>query len=431
MSGARPWRAPSVGPGPAATSGEALAAEYRLSLLAAVATCALAPAYNIRWHVGPYPTTLLEVAILVSVALFLLETRQQRRRLEWRTPFSIPAILFVVAGAISVVVAPDRRAALGLYRAYELEPIAFFFVLAHVARSWRRASMVLAGLGLAGMVVAIPNAFVVIQAIRHHTLNVAVAPPVAIYMSANSLALFLVPLIAVAAVLVAYSRVPIERTAAGVFLVTAVPALLLSFSRGGYLALTAILVALALTHRRRIWLLFGTLAAGAATTRIPPIAARISHELNMQDPNNSLEERFRLWAATLRMLRDHPVFGSGLSGFKQTIAPYRLGQYTEDLIYPHNILLNFWTETGLLGVVAFGWLLAQALRVAIRAWREAASEWRPFQLGVLLALIGVVIHGLVDVPYWKNDLSLEFWALLGLSWAGSAGFSARRGTRIG
>jgi hypothetical protein len=40
------------------------------------------------------------------------------------------------------------------------------------------------------------------------------------------------------------------------------------------------------------------------------------------------------------------------------------------------------------------------------------------QLGILLMVVGIVVHGLVDVPYWKNDLSLEFWVLLGLSWAG-------------
>jgi hypothetical protein len=36
----------------------------------------------------------------------------------------------------------------------------------------------------------------------------------------------------------------------------------------------------------------------------------------------------------------------------------------------------------------------------------------------LLALVAVIVHGLVDVPYFKNDLSLEFWTLLALSWAG-------------
>jgi len=25
----------------------------------------------------------------------------------------------------------------------------------------------------------------------------------------------------------------------------------------------------------------------------------------------------------------------------------------------------------------------------------------------------------VDVPYFKNDLALEFWAVMGLTWAGT------------
>jgi O-antigen ligase len=156
-----------------------------------------------------------------------------------------------------------------------------------------------------------------------------------------------------------------------------------------------------------------------AFSRIPAVASRIGHQLNPTDPNNSLDQRVRLWKATLRMLQDHPLFGTGLSGFSRTINPYRnVSGYTDQLIYPHNILLNFWTETGLLGLAAFVWILVQAARLAWRGWRAGSPAWRPLQLGVLLALVGMVIHGLVDVPYWKNDLSLEFWVLLGLSWAG-------------
>ena len=44
--------------------------------------------------------------------------------------------------------------------------------------------------------------------------------------------------------------------------------------------------------------------------------------------------------------------------------------------------------------------------------------WRPYHLGVLLALIAVIVHGLVDVPYFKNDLSLEFWTLVAVTLAG-------------
>lgn len=393
-------------------------AKYPLTLSCAAVTCALMPLYIVRWHYGPLPTTLLETGILVTILAFAVECWRQGVAPPWRTPYTLPAALFLIAGAIAVLVAPDRRAAVGLYRAYIVEPIAFFLVISTVVRSWRQARLVLAGLAVAGVIVCVPNAFVVIQAIRHHTLNLAVTPPVVIYQTSNAVALFINPLIAVAAALAVYAPDRRERWLSGAFLLLAVPTSLLSFSRGGYLALAAMALALAVSHRRRAVLVPVALVAAIGVSRVPQVASRLGHEVNLADPNNTLVARFRLWGATLRMLRDHPIFGTGLSGFRASINPYRNGVFTEDLIYPHNILLNFWTETGLPGVVAFFWLLTQVARVAIRGWRQATAEWRPLQLGVLLALVDIIIHGLVDVPYWKNDLSLEFWVLVGLSWAG-------------
>ena len=404
----------------------AMMGDFRLSLSCAALTCALMPWYTVRWHYGPLPTTLLETGILVTIAVFGFESWRLQAWPSWRSPFSLPALLFVIAGAISVAVAPDRRAALGLYRAYILEPIAFFVVVSFVVRSWTQARLILAGLAVSGLVVCIPNAFVIVQALRHHTLNVAIAPPVVIYQTANAIALFVVPLIAVAAALALYSSDQRDRLASVVFLLIAVPATLLSFSRGGYLALLVIGLLLAASHGARAWLLPGIAIGALLVSRIPPIASRIGHEVDLADPNNSLQERFRLWGATLRMLRDHPIFGTGLSGFGRTIDRYRSGVYTEQLIYPHNIVLNFWTETGLLGLAAFGWIFLQAVRVTWRGWRAGAAEWKPLQLGVLLMLVGVVMHGLVDVPYWKNDLSVEFWVLLGLAWAGERWAGVRR-----
>jgi O-antigen ligase len=391
---------------------------YPITLTCAAVTCALLPWYTVRWHYGPLPTTLLETAILLTLAAFAIEAWRQRLTLEWRTPLTLGAVLFIIAGAISVVIAPDRRAALGLYRAYILEPIAFFAVLSFVVRAWSQARLILGGLAISGMAVCIPNALVVLQAIRDHTLNVAVAPPVVIYQTANAIALLVVPLIAVAAALVTYAPDIRDRLASAVFLLVAVPEVVLSFSRGGYLAVLTIGLLLGATHRARAWLVPATTVAAIAVSRVPPIASRLGHQVDLTDPNNSLDDRFRLWGATIRMLRDHPVFGTGLSGFKRTIDPYRNGNYTEQLIYPHNIVLNFWTETGILGLAAFAWILVQAVRVAWDGFRKSFDEWKPLHLGVLLAIAGILVHGLVDVPYWKNDLSLEFWVLLGLSWAG-------------
>ncbi len=192
-----------------------------------------------RWRYGFYPTTLLETAIVLTVVVFAFETWRGHLTLQWRTAFTIPALLFILAGAISVLVAPSRTAGLGLYRAYIIEPIAFAFVLMHAVTTWRRALVVLSGFGVAGIVVGLANSIVVIAALRAHTYDVTQTPPVVIYTTANALALFLGPLIAVAASLFLHGTSRELRIGSGVVLLLAVPSMLLSFSRGGYLAMAA------------------------------------------------------------------------------------------------------------------------------------------------------------------------------------------------
>jgi O-antigen ligase len=211
------------------------------------------------------------------------------------------------------------------------------------------------------------------------------------------------------------------RVAGAVFLVVAVPAMLLSFSRGGYLGMAAVAVALALSHRRRFLLLGIGAVAAAVVVALPPIFHRIS--LEFQNVNGTTlfgrAGRIELWKDTLLMLREHIVLGAGLSGFAERIAPFWNPTHPERFIDPHNILLNFWVETGLLGVFAFAWILVSGFRVTWRGWHGAEGAWRPIEFGVFLALIAIVVHGLVDVPYFKNDLSLEFWALVGVALAGT------------
>ena len=373
-----------------------------------------------RWRYGFYPTTLLETAIVLTVVVFALETWRGHLALQWRTAFTIPALLFILAGAISVLVAPSRTAGLGLYRAYIIEPIAFAFVLMHAVTTWRRALAVLSGFGVAGIVVGLANSILVIAALRAHTYDVTQTPPVVIYTTANALALFLGPLIAVAASLFLHGTSRELRICSGVFLLVAVPSMLLSFSRGGYLAMAAVAVGLALSHQRRWLLLAGLVIAGGLVSAIPPIFHRISIEFQNVGGTTFFGRagRLELWSATLKMLSHYPIFGAGLSGFAERIGPYWKANHPERFIDPHNIVLNFWVETGLLGVFVFAWLLVLVFRISWQGWKKSDSDWRPIFLGVLLAMVAIVVHGLVDVPYFKNDLSLLFWALAGIAAAG-------------
>jgi O-antigen ligase len=405
---------PGEEPAPVAEVGASL----RLTHACSVATCALAPAYVLRWHYGPLPTTALETAILVTLVVFALESLRERRVPRWRTPLTLPAALFLAAGLLAVATAPDLRAAAGLYRAYLLEPVAFALVTAEACPTVGRAQAVLAGLGVGALAAGIPNSVLVLLAIHDHTFHVTGTPPVVIYLTANALGLYLDPLIAVAGAVALFGRGR-PRLASIVFLCLAVPVLLLTFSRGSWVALVAIALCLAAFHRRRLPLLAGFLIAAVVVSRIPLIARRIALDLTGQ-VGNTASFRPEMWAATLKLLATRPFLGAGLSGFQTRIAPYWNPYHppSERFIDPHNIVLNFWVEVGLLGLIAFAWIWIAGFVLSLRGWRRGLPDWRPLHLGVLVALVAIVAHGLVDVPYFKNDLSLEFWALMAVTWAG-------------
>ena len=171
---------------------------YGITTLLAVVTCALTPAYTIRWHAGPLPTTILENAVVLTFAAFVVESIRDRVHPVWRTRVTLPALLFLIAGAISVIVPTDHRAAAGLFRAYMIEPIAFALVVINAVTTPRRALAIVAGLAIGGVLAGLANSAVVINALLHHTYDVVQTPPVVIYNTANAVALYVVPLVAFA-----------------------------------------------------------------------------------------------------------------------------------------------------------------------------------------------------------------------------------------
>ncbi|HEY2595006.1 MAG TPA: hypothetical protein VGK33_14010, partial [Chloroflexota bacterium] len=73
-----------------------------------------------------------------------------------------------------------------------------------------------------------------------------------------------------------------------------------------------------------------------------------------------------------------------------------------------------WTELGVLGAIVFVFLLVNLLVRPWLAWSRTAGIYRPLLWGTAAAFAMVAVHGLVDSPYWQNDLSLEFWLIAAL-----------------
>lgn len=374
----------------------ALLKTTRWTLLATVAGL---PVYVVRWHYGPLPTTLLETLIIVTAVLYVLARWRDGWRRPLRTPYDIPILLLLVAGAISVFVAADHRAALGLYRAYFVEAVAVFYVAVDLLRRPEAIARALIALAIGSSAFAVLNLYVFAQAVLHHQLNVGSAPS-ALYGDSNYVAMYLEPPVALAAGLVLFASSARWRWLGLAWLAIAGAALFVMFSKGTYLALAVLaVVAVISVGRWRLQLLGALLAAALIVSRIPAIEDRFSTAVS------SLAGRVQLVTVTLRMLHDHPLFGVGLGGYS-----FKLNGQTPE-VYPHDIWLTFWVEIGMLGVIAFAVILFGLLWRGWRAWPRTMGFDRAVLWGVLGALVLWTVHGLVDSPYWKNDMSVEFWVL--------------------
>jgi putative inorganic carbon (HCO3(-)) transporter len=390
----------------------------RLTRWALLVTIAAAPAYVLRWRLGPFPTTALENLILLTVGLHLCD---RWMRGDWRfprTPYDFPIALLLVAGAVAVVVAPTHGGALGIYRAFFLEPIAAYYVAVSVLRTPEQLRPTLLALGMGTAIVALLNLAANASLLRVGTFQLGATVPVAVYLDPNSVAMFLGPVVGVATGFLLFSRQPRERALAAIFLVVLGPALLLTFSRGAYLAIAGLLAFGVLSVGRR-WatVIVGSTAVllGLAAWRAPHALAQVLQGINAKDPSNvALSFRLSVWKATIQLLQDHPLLGVGLRGYKTVIRSYIPAGAPNDALYAHNLWLTFWAEVGLLGVVAFALIYFGLLWRGARGLRHAATSERPLRWGLTAAFLMIGIHGLLDTPYWKNDLSLEFWMLAGV-----------------
>lgn len=390
--------------------------------LALAAFCALLPTYLLRFTVI-VPMTFLEVLFGILFAAWLLTDAKKSKVWEAMRPW-YPALALLLLGAtIGISISPDTRAALGIWRAYFVEPVLFFFLFVDVVDRPQRRNMVLAALAttlVAVSVVAvyqkltglgIPNPYWAAAETRRAT---------SVYGYPNAIGLFGAPVV-ILLVGRAYSlfRRPADhragRSAALGALALAVAALgslgiLFAVSEGALIGLAAGLLAFGLLMRPLRPAALGLIIIGCLLVLTqPPLMRYVTDIVGLRDDSSSV--RAIVWSESLAMLKDHSVFGAGLSGYPGLLPPYHLAPGIEIFQYPHSVLLNFWSETGLIGVVGFLWIIVLFFRDALWS-RRYKGDW--LHVTLVAAMCAILVHGLVDVPYFKNDLAFLFFIIIGL-----------------
>lgn len=373
----------------------------------------LLPAYLVRLKIGPLPTTALEIIMIMIMVMFTvahgtagwMDGARQLGKLRY------PILAWCVASFLAALWSPDIYQGFGLWRAYVLEPVLLLLVLAHEFQDpHRRGFLRLSTYALVWTMAAwglfeyltgfgIPSPWNVSIGSGRRATGPFPFP--------NALALLTAPI-------GAYAFARFVKAPANVLsLLTFAAALLCALvarSDGALIALVVVMIGLLVLEKRFRLVGVGLIVIGALSlAALPSVRSEVWQEVSFQSWSGRV--RVWMWDETLQMLRDHPITGAGLGGYPTVVAPYHGHDFIEIFQYPHNIVLNVWSETGLLGLLAFTWIMVTWARMS-RSTQHVARSMRHEAIAVIGAIL---IHGLVDVPYFKNDLAVMFFILMALT----------------
>jgi O-antigen ligase len=371
------------------------------------------PLYLVHFKIGWVPFSLLEVMIYVLFCLWLFFGGKSRQILN--SKFQIPILLIFFGATISTIFSTDLETSAGIWKGWFLAPLLFFMVVVNQVKTKNQIKNIFISLFSSGVIVGLIALF--------YWLNNSLAYDGrlrAFYLSPNHLAMYLSPILVLSLYLYFVFKNNIFKIILFITHCLLFIVLYSTYSYGAWLGLLGALAFLLgagllkgfLKEKKSFLYLVGfvfLLIILGFLLQIP--SQKFQGILDLSYP--SLKSRLVIWQSAWEIIKDHSLIGIGPGMFQKYYLDYqsRFAPYPEWAVpHPHNLFLAFWLQTGLLGLIGFIWLLVPIFR---------SPTPKKLSIILMVAMVSILIHGLVDTTYWKNDLSVIFWLIIALSYRAS------------
>ena len=202
-------------------------------------------------------------------------------------------------------------------------------------------------------------------------------------------------------------------------------ALCLSLSRGGTLSfmgslffMAVLLAAKRLTRKKAAFIPFLILFLFAALLwlGIGPIIARFAKLVEYRNDIGSIG-RVKIWRCVLPMIKDYPLWGTGLGTFAAVFPRYKSTILQNSFIsYAHNDYLQLIAETGIAGflILSFGMLV-----FFITTIRKLLRRYDPYvislTIGGIISIAALCLHSFVDFNLHIPANALLFFLIMGIT----------------
>jgi putative inorganic carbon (HCO3(-)) transporter len=211
--------------------------------------------------------------------------------------------------------------------------------------------------------------------------------------------------------------------------------IVLTQSRGSWIAVASMVFIALLINWRRTWigiiLIVMVSIALIYNFGITSIIESLVSNPTIGDLNNRIE----IWFRALYMIQDFPFTGIGMGLYKVTAeALYPFSQTSSAGIpHAHNLFLQVGVDLGIPGLVAWLSILVLILVLSWQLYRKGriVSSWAAgVGAGLLLSQFALILHGLTDSVTWGMVRSAPIvWGIWGIAAASSSIFSKQMSTQ--
>ncbi len=207
--------------------------------------------------------------------------------------------------------------------------------------------------------------------------------------------------------------------------------LMLSYSRGGFIAFAGQFVLLGILsvifqYRVIHWKRVPVALLSAVLTAVILFAGLNSVRQKFHDVQSvlskvtfssdeglsSVSERKDFWRQAMELTSEKPLFGWGPYSFR-FVQPHIQTGVLETSDHPHNVFLKYASERGIPAAILLFIVIACALVSGLRTAMRCSSVV-PMELFLMIAIAGVTAHNLIDYNLQFVGIALPFWLCLGL-----------------
>jgi O-antigen ligase len=203
-----------------------------------------------------------------------------------------------------------------------------------------------------------------------------------------------------------------------------VTALVLTLTRGAWLALFGGLFSVpVLLRRRRLFLVVVILTVAGAWLALQNdvVRKRVVSTLDgaRHTPDKNVATRLVLWDIAWDIFKDHPVFGVGMGDYTLEAEKRLDGRFVKTAVDAHNVYLQLLATRGLVGFIPFVAFWIVLFRVLFEARRSAQKRADSFgahlATGVIAAAVAILIGALSENNIDDSEVFICFMLLTGMA----------------